>query len=182
MNIQDKTILQEQYFADSVRKAKHFVTLTFSDNVDRIEAEARAKKFHHAVSIAIAGNDARKSKYTHPMTIFIEKKERFHLHILMNDLPLNYSRLNDDYDLQKACSQIWSKLRYKNPPSEQRLKYDRKRLPTCLDELTRLAVEHSSKYFQRLSTNDDRAEVLDYLMKTYHQQKSDLFVPTYNEH
>jgi len=159
-------------------EVRYFLSLTFSYEPTKAEAERSAKIFQHEVSRAIAGKRATTyGRYSHPMGIVLEQQvsERFHLHVMMEALPTNYNRITDVDDLKIKCAKTWSKLRYRNKPSEQFLLFEQRKNP--VDDLSaKIAGEHSNKWFQELITYCDIDKCFEYITKTYKQQNSDMLV------
>jgi len=95
--------------------AKYFVTLNFSVDVSRQQMEKAARAFQNRVSQAIAGNDARKGRYQHQMVIIAERQpisQRWHLHILMDDVPSQYqARVKErGHGLRVICAKAWDSM------------------------------------------------------------------------
>lgn len=156
-------------------EVRYFLTLTFSYEPSRDEAEKAAKIFQHEVSKAIAGKRAtRHGRYTHPMSIVIEQQpyERYHLHAMMEALPVDYQRIVYVDDLKMKCAQIWQKLRYRDRLS---LLIEQRKNPVN-DICAAIAGEHSSKWFQELSSRLDIDRCFEYITKTFNREGSNCFV------
>ena len=169
------------WFKAQAPEARYFLSLTFSDNVTRIEAEKAARTFQHEVSRAIAGTAAtRNGRYIHKMSVALEQQKlgRWHLHIMMDALPSEYNRIIYVDDLKMACAKIWQRFRFKKKPPEAYLL--RTQSKNAENDITAvIAGEHSSKWFQELMTDDDIENCFEYSMKTYAKQGSDFFGTTH---
>jgi len=162
-------------------EARYFLSLTFSDEVTYDYAHKAAKTFQHEVSKAIAGKHATKhGRYAHPMAVVLEqqKKGRWHLHVMMEALPVEYDRITSVEHLKSRCAQLWQKRRYKKKPTEKFLLIEQRK--NSVDDFSaKIAGEHSPKWFQELMTYEDIDRCFDYITKTYIRQGSDFLAATY---
>jgi len=163
-------------------EARYFLTLTFSYEPTREQAEKAAKVFRHEVSRAIAGKRATThGRYSHPMAIILEQQAlgRWHLHVMMAALPAEYERIIYVDDLKMKCAEIWNKRRYRNRPTERFLLSEQMKNP--VDDISaKIAGEHSEQWFQELMTDRDIDRCFDYITKSYRQQNSDMLAVTYS--
>jgi len=170
-----------EWMKERVPEARYFLALTFSYEPTQEKAHKAAQIFQHEVSKAIAGKRAtRRGRYAHPMAIAMEQQKsgRWHLHVMMEALPVEYDRIIYVDHLKARCAEIWQKLRYKNKPTEKHLLIEQRK--NSVDDFSaKIAGEHSAKWFQELMTYEDMDECFDYIAKTYFKQGSDFLVATY---
>ena len=104
-----------KWIEQKASNAKYFVTLNFAFDVSRQQMEKAARAFQNRVSQAIAGNDARKGRYTHHMVIVCECQpisQRWHLHILIDGVPAQYqARVTErGHGLRVICAKAWDSM------------------------------------------------------------------------